>query len=369
MKNSFMQKIAEVPQNILVIQQRQLGDVVVTTPVFEAVKKAFPQAKLTFLTEPKCVPLVEKDPYLDEILTFPKHKGFWGQLAFYWNLRKKKFDVAADLQQLPRCQLAVLFSGAKYRLSFAPRHSYRKILYTHCAVPENTEKDYTSFSKTRVLSPLGIVPTEMKPQLYVTDGEKQKAREILSALGITEKTPFITLDATHKHPRRRWKYYEELLWAILSEYPQFKFFVIRAPGEDEQVRHLLEINPERVLMPKNPLCLRETMACMSHASFHIGNTSAPEHMALALNIPSLIILAETASFWHFAPKNPPKGTAKQIEVRLSDEAYKEYLKNQQAWQAGKNPDFVPEKYPLINCITVDNALEKFAELVTSPYYE
>lgn len=364
-----MQKITELPQNILLIQQRQLGDVVVTTPVFEAVKKKFPHAKLTFLTEPKCVPLVEKDPYLDEIIAFPKHGSFFEQLAFYWNLHKKHFDVAADMQQLPRCQLAMLFSGAKCRLSFAPRHWYRKLLYTHCEVPENTENDYTSFSKTRIFAPLGLIPEEMKPKLYVTEEEKENVREILSVLGITEKTPFITLDATHKHPKRRWKYYKELVQAILRQYPQFKFFVIRAPGEDEQVKYLLEMEPKRVLMPQNPLSLRGTMACMSFASFHIGNTSAPEHMALALNIPALIILSETGAFWHYDPENPPKGTARQIEVRLSDEAYREYLKNLQAWQAGNNPDFVPEKFPLLNCITVDKALEKFAELVTSPYYE
>lgn len=364
-----MQKITELPQNILVIQQRQLGDVIVTTPVFEAVKKAFPQAKLTFLTEPKCVPLVEKDPYLDDIITFPKHAGFFEQLAFYRNLHKRHFDVAADLQQLPRCQLATLFSGANYRLSFVPRHMYKKLLYTHCAVPENTEEDYTSFSKTRIFAPLGLVPAEMKPQLYVTEEEKNTAREILLSLEITENTPFITLDATHKHPKRRWKYYEQLVRAVLEGYPQFKFFVIRAPGEDKQVKPLLAVDPKRVRMPKNPLSLRQTMACMSFASFHIGNTSAPEHMALALNIPGLIILSETGAFWHYNPKNPPEGTAKQMEVRLSEEEYQEYLKDFQAYRAGKNSGFVPEKYPLINCITVDKALEKFTELVNSPYYE
>lgn len=364
-----MQKITEIPQNILVIQQRQLGDVVVTTPVFEAVKKAFPQAKLTFLTEPKCVPLVEKDPYLDDIITFPKHGSFFEQLAFYGNLHKKHFDVIADMQQLPRCQLATLFSGAKYRLTFEPRHAYRKLLYTHYEVPESPEEDYKSFSKIRIFAPFGIVPTELKPQLYVTDEEKEKARKILSDLGITENTPFITLDATHKHPKRRWKYYKELIQAILRQYPQFKFFIVRAPSEDEQVKHLLEVDPHRVCMPQKPLSLRQSIACMSFASFHIGNISAPVHMAVALNIPNLVILAETEGFWHFNPKNPPKGTAKQIEVRLSEEAYQTYLKNLQAYQAGENPDFVPEESPLLNCITVDNALEKFAELITSPYYE
>lgn len=355
-------------KSILVIQQRQLGDVVVTTPVFEAVKKTFPEAKLTFLTEEKCVPLVAHDPYLDEIITFPKNKGLIGQLAFYLRLKSRYFDAAADLQQLPRCQLAMLFLRAKYRLSFAPRHAYRKILYTHCSVPENTGTDYTSFSKMRVLSPIGLVPCELKPKLYVLDREKNEAKGILDSLGIDGDTPFITLDATHKHPKRRWKYYKELVSAILERYPNFVFFVIRAPGEDEQVRHLLEIDPKRVRMPEKPLSLRQTMACMSFASLHIGNTSAPQHMALALNIPSLIVLSETASFWHFNPKNPPAGTARQVEVRLSDEEYETYRKNLQLFREGRLKDFTPEEFPLINCITPEKALQKFEELLSSPFY-
>lgn len=364
-----MQTINEIPQNILVIQQRQIGDVVVTTPVFETVKKAFPKAKLTFLTEQKCVPLVEKDPWLDEILAFPKNKGVLEQLAFYWSLHKKNFDVLADLQQLPRCQLATLFSGAKYRLSFVPRHEYKRFLYTHCEAPEHPETDYKSFSKIRIFSPLGIVSTEMKPRIYLTEEEKQNARELLDVLGITENTPFITLDATHKHPSRRWKYYDELVRAVLREYPQFKFFIVRAPGEENQVRHLLKVDPKRVVMPEKPLSIRESLACMSYASFHIGNISAPVHMAVALNVPNLCILAETEGFWHFSPKNPPKGTARQVEARLSDEAYQAYAEELDAYNKGNNPSFVPVESPLLNCITVENVMEKFAELVKQPFYE
>ncbi len=361
--------VFQSPKNILVIQQRQLGDVTVTTPVFEQVKKTFPEAKLTFLTEEKCVPLVQHDPYLDEIITFPKKKGFWAQLAFYFGLKNRNFDVAADLQQLPRCQLASFFSRAKYRLTFAPRHAYRKLLYTHCAVPENTDSDYTAFSKARIFSPLGLEPIDLKPKLYVLDQEKEEAKQILQTLGIAEGDTFITLDATHKHPKRRWQHYEELVREILIRYPAFKFFVIRAPGEDGQVRHLLDIDRKRMVMPEKPLTLRQTMACMSFAGFHIGNTSAPEHMALALNVPALIILAETGSFWHYDPKNPPKGTARQAEVRLSDEEYQAYLHNLALYKQGRNENFQPVEFPLINCISVEKALCRFKELVLDPYYK
>lgn len=355
------------PKNILVIQQRQLGDVVVTTPVFAHIKKKFPQTKVTFLTEKKCVPLVQFDPYLDEIICFEKGKNFWQQAQFYLNLHKKNFDVVLDLQQLPRCQVATLFSGAKYKLTFNPRHAYRKFLYTYFDAPENTE-EYTSFSKCRMLSPLGIIAQEMQPKLYVLEEEKQKAKEILLGLGLDETKKFITLDATHKHPKRRWKYFALLVQKILKVYPEFSFFVLRAPGEDEQVQHLLEIDKERVLMPKEPLSLRESMACMEKASFHIGNTSAPQHIALALNIPALIILSETASFWHFNPKNPVKGGAKQLEVRLSASVLQEYEQGKIAYEKGENPNFTIEEFPLINLITVENAFEKFESLVQDPYY-
>lgn len=355
-------------KNILVIQQRQLGDVTVTTPVFEAVKKTFPQAKLTFLTEEKCAPLVQHDPYLDEIITFPKQKDFFGQLAFYLGLRKRFFDAAADLQQLPRCQLAMLFLRAEYRLSFVPRHAYRKFLYTHCSVPENTAEDYTSFSKMRVFSPLGLVPYELKPKLYVLDEEKKRAENILASLGIYAGSKFITLDATHKHPCRRWIYYEQFVRAVLQRYPDFTFFVIRAPGEDEQVKHLLAVDKKRVVMPEKPLSLRETMACMSFASFHVGNTSAPQHMALALNVPSLIILSHTGSFWHYNPKNPPAGTAKQMEVRLEEDVLLQYRENLRLFEQGRLRNFKPVEFPELNCVTLEKAFQKFEELLSAPYY-
>ena len=74
-----MQNITDIPKNILIIQQRQLGDVVVTSPVFEAREKSFPPCETDFAYGKKCVPLVEKDIYLDEIIPFPKNENIFRQ--------------------------------------------------------------------------------------------------------------------------------------------------------------------------------------------------------------------------------------------------------------------------------------------------
>lgn len=72
-----MQNITDIPKNILIIQQRQLGDVVVTSPVFEAVKKAFPHAKLTLLTEKNAFLLLKKTYILMKSFLFQKMKIFF----------------------------------------------------------------------------------------------------------------------------------------------------------------------------------------------------------------------------------------------------------------------------------------------------
>lgn len=367
-----MKDISQInPKKILVMQQRQLGDVVVTTPVFEALRKRFPHAHLALFTEDKCYPLVKHDPNIDDFKLLPKQekKSFWKQWQLYYQIYQEKYDVIIDLQQLPRCQMATLFSRAKARITFKPRKAYRKLLYTHYPLIKESTTDYISYTKTWFLKPLGIEAEHIQPRLYLLDEEKKEAQAILKEIGITENTPFISLDATHKHNYRRWLYYPELVQKILEAYPDFKIFVLRAPGEEDQVEHLINIDPSRVVMPKKAPSLRHSMACMSYAHYHIGNTSAPQHMALALNVPAMIILSHTAESWHFSPQK--KGQAMQLELRVPEEKYLTYAKEHgiDTQINPKKAQFTPNQipYPELNLSSASQAFELFTKLIEKPY--
>lgn len=360
-----------VPKKILVLQQRQLGDVVVATPIFLSLRKKYPNALITLFTEERCCPLLEENPYLDNILTLSPQikRSFWKQCQFYYHIFRQKYDLIIDLQQLPRCQIITFVSFAKTRLTYKLRHSYRKLLYTHYPVYDGDDTDYVSYWKTLALTPLGIEPSNEKPMLYLSDKDKTQAQKILNSVGITTDTKFITLDATHKHLYRRWAHYPELIQKIITAYPELTFFLLRAPGEEKQIQQLININPKRIVMPTIPPTLRQSMACMSFASFHLGNTSAPQHIALGLNVPALIILSCTAESWHFNPKNPPKGTPKQLVARVDEKKLAEYIAHQKQL---KNTDtsMYPNviEYPELNLITPEQVMPIFNELVANPYY-
>ena len=92
------------PKRILVCQQRQIGDVLLASPVFEVLKKRFPQAELHLFTEKKCEPLLRHNPFIDAFHLIDKSGGFsaswpstaaWPPVASMWSLICSSFRAAA----------------------------------------------------------------------------------------------------------------------------------------------------------------------------------------------------------------------------------------------------------------------------------
>src|SRR4051794_8064665 len=56
----------------IVFRLDALGDVVLTTPLFRALKSAHPASRLTVVVQPNIKPLLATNPHIDEILTLPE---------------------------------------------------------------------------------------------------------------------------------------------------------------------------------------------------------------------------------------------------------------------------------------------------------
>ena len=109
-------------QNILVINLMQIGDLMLTTPVLGALRKAYPQARLTLLADTRWRELVEENPHLDACLFMDK-KGADKGLAKLWQfihkVRALKFDLVINLHRNERASAVAAFSGAKYIVGYS----------------------------------------------------------------------------------------------------------------------------------------------------------------------------------------------------------------------------------------------------------
>lgn len=292
------------PRRILLCQQRQLGDVLLATPAVSLLKERFPQAEIHFLTEKKCLPILEHHPDIFRLWTVERTAGPLNQLRLYAAMAAQGFDVAVSFQSLPRCSLALLASRARIRLGFLGRRRNR-LVYTHQYTPH---EGYPAATKAELLAPLGVAYDGRPPRLYLTPVETAWAAGFLRSLGVGKSDLLVTVDATHRRATRKWpgEHYAKLMADALAAEPRLRFLLLYGPGEQEEVQAILAALPwtsaddhRRVLLPPRMLSLRELAAVLSQARLHLGNCSAPRHMAVAVGTPSLTVQGATGPEWTF----------------------------------------------------------------------
>ena len=105
-------------KRILVTFLMHLGDLTLTTPFIHALRKAAPDAHITFLADEKLKDVVLHNPYLDEVITIDK-KGRDNSLlalaACARRLSKMDFDVLINLHPNERCSFICAMTKVKQR--------------------------------------------------------------------------------------------------------------------------------------------------------------------------------------------------------------------------------------------------------------
>ncbi|PLX46387.1 MAG: hypothetical protein C0609_00590 [Deltaproteobacteria bacterium] len=106
-----------------------------------------------------------------------------------------------------------------------------------------------------------------------------------------------TVDATHKHPYRRWTVdgYANLS-KMLSERYDATPLALWGPGEETVVRELADKSGGAVKVAPETT-VRKMAALIEAADFHIGNCSAPRHIAVAVGTPTFIIPGTSQRSW------------------------------------------------------------------------
>jgi ADP-heptose:LPS heptosyltransferase len=103
------------------VRLRLIGDVVFTTPVVRALRRAWPDARIAYLVEPDAAPVMINNPHLDEVIVAPRTRGMRriaDDLALARRLRRERFDVALDLHGGPRSAWLTWASGARERIGY-----------------------------------------------------------------------------------------------------------------------------------------------------------------------------------------------------------------------------------------------------------
>jgi heptosyltransferase-2 len=277
-------------RRILISRMKFIGDIVLTTPVIRSVRLAFPGAYIAYMGDSAAVTLLEKNPWLDEIIPFDFSKPtLLEQPRVSWLLRGRRFDLAIDLFGNPRSALLMYLSGAKKRVG--PRRSGRGLLYTIRVSDDGRPKTAIAFHN-QYLEAAGIEPVASRTEIFLTEKERKEGREeVARALGDPS-----FCDPGRRvigiHPGATWpakKWFPERFAGLadaIHEKHRIPVVVTAGPGDAASIDAVRRaVHVPFALIPELPL--RRLAAVIAGCSAFVSNDAGPMHIAAAVGTPTL----------------------------------------------------------------------------------
>lgn len=299
---------------ILLVQTAFLGDVVLTTPLIAALKKAFPESSLTVLTTPGGKELLDGMPQIDGfILDSKRSEGAAASLpGLLEQIKAGNFDLAVAAHKSFRTAWLLKRSGIQKRVGFST--GLQRIFY-HKHVAWNS-KLHVSERYLQLMKALGHDPKAFsaKLQLPVDASAIASLLQKLKEAGIEQGAKLAALCHGSVWATKRWpaESYAALAGRLFE-----KGLVCVLSGGPEDAAHAEAIVSEakvKIINLTGNSSLREMTALISEAALTISGDSAPMHIASAFETPQVALFGPTVSGQGFAPRHEKAAVAEVVEL-------------------------------------------------------
>jgi predicted lipopolysaccharide heptosyltransferase III len=284
---------------ILLVRLRLIGDVVFTTPAIRALRRHYPDARLSYVVEEEAEPVVRHNPHLDDVI-IAKSRHAAGRLradfALIRRLRRERYDLAIDFHGGPRSSLITFASGAPTRIGY--QVAGRSWMYTTAVPrPRALRARHSVESQWDVLAPLGIMPPN--PETDSTEMAEDPAacaavaRRLVEA-GVESGHPLVVIHVSAGNPFRRWPAasFVDLIGRLASANPLRRIIVTSGPSDAgaaaeiaENARAQLSEPLRHVIVQCGDFNLAELRALIGRSSLYIGGDSGPLHVAGTTSVP------------------------------------------------------------------------------------
>jgi heptosyltransferase III len=290
--------------NILLIQLKRIGDLILTTPAVAVVREKFPDAKLTVVISSDGKALAPAIAGVNKLLVMPRGFSGFGTIAA---ITRGKFDYCVDFTRNDRSALLVLLSRAKKRIvSFRIklRSRFRTRFYNEF-VPHRMRDSHTIDYHLALLEPLGISNASRAVRLELPKSARETADELLSTQNI--RRHFIVF---HPGSARAEKFWNAQRWADVINHAADNHdvdLVLTGGSSSLEQIHISDIKSKvrhRVVDFSGKTDLLTLAALLGKARLLITVDSAPMHLASASRIPQVILFGPTNPF-HWRPRESP----------------------------------------------------------------
>lgn len=297
------EQLDHVPiKSILVIRTHdQLGDFLLSTPVFKALNEKFSDSWITVIAHAYTTPLVQNHPYVNAVLTFHEDFRNWS-FPYAFHLFKglyKKYDLVVVLNTVSHSltsDLIASFTRAPYvlgtdHLLFAGTR--RNFFYNFVAPIHKESTRHQTRRNLDIVRYIGADTFDLREYMYITKQERNAAKTILNKLGIDLNKKILAIHPGAGKIKNRWPVdnYAALAVKCLDEL-DLQIFITWGPSEAELGHSLLSGIDRKTYHATFPH-IRELAAVLSLMDCFICNDTGVMHLCAAVGTPLVAIFGPT----------------------------------------------------------------------------
>lgn len=289
---------------ILIIRLRFIGDVIISTPVIKALKRAYPELEINYLAEQAPLEMLKNNPNIKELLLNKKSKSM-DLLKTAKEIRSKKFDAVIDVFGNPRSALLTLLSGAKYKIGWEIRG--RGLCYnTHIVrkdVVDPKDRSDCIEAYEDVLRLFGLPVSDKKTEIFLSREERDFAKEYAKKIRLDPNKTVVGIQPGSRRgmtltwPKEK---YAELIGRLMKEGKQVLLF--GGPKDEAVTREVNQSTGSKAFVAEG-LTIRQDAALMELCDCFITNNHGPMHMAVAVETPTVGIFRPDETFLWFPYKD------------------------------------------------------------------
>lgn len=301
--------------NIVVFCPSLIGDTVMATPTFRALRKGFPSGRLTAVVKPNVAPVLDGLDWFDEVVRFHPRSKDRGQrtLPLIRRLRAERPDAAVLLPNSIRTAAISRLAGIPRRLGY-DRYARGLLLTDRLAPPRDAKGRLLPCPIVeyylKLAHALGCPGDGVRLELATTPADEAAADEAVAALGVDPSAGLVCLNTGGAFgPAKAWpvEYFGELARRLAAEL-DVAVVALCGPSERDESRRIAELaaHPRVVSLADRPLSLGLSKAFVRRSSLLITTDSGPRHFAAAFGTPVVTLFGPTRIEW--TRTNHPQAT-------------------------------------------------------------
>jgi len=304
------------PREICIVMLSAIGDAVHVLPVANALKRAWPGCRITWVIQPTAYQLVRNHIAIDEFIVFRRRRGIQSWRSFLEimdEMRDRRFDLLLGLQVYFKAGLITALTPARVKLGFdRARARDGQWLFTNERISprghRHVQDQYFEF-----LEHLGIDPQPITWKLTLSEKERAAQKDFFRSL---DRRACTVVVATSKR-EKNWSVdgYVHVLDEVASRHGLIPIIVGGPSSEERRIADEVQRRTRAEVLNLVADDLRRLLWLIEGSALLIAPDTGPLHIGRAVRTPVVGLFGHT---------NPKRSGPYQVDRDLVVDGYAEY---------------------------------------------